>query len=432
MAGSPITSIGTFTVTLVNQSANRVFAGPASAPDAAPTFRTLAIADIPALPYAPTASPTFTGLVSTDRVSVQPAGTDVAISATGDGHGNDIQDWFAFGGALVANVQSDGTIFASNAVFNSIQINNALLDGSGLPGSPGQVLSSTNTSTAWITLPSDTDSFSGLTTGANTTATMTVGSGASIVTSGSGTVTATAVPFSGVSSSANSTATMTVNTGASIVVTGTGVVEATQVQAVVVSATPPSIGQVLTATSPTAADWQTPAGGGVPSGTPVYQMGSTPPRVWGPGYAGSRMMKLAGRSLTSLPASWKVRMMVGSGAHFGAVSVLTTLADDLNVISATAVTFGGSASPTLSGLSTSDAIALPLDTIHDYWIIAYNDGSGDTSLWALSQPASPDNYSGTALLVGGLLGGDQTAVNPVNAGGMSAGYGCPFDAILAA
>lgn len=47
VAGSPITSSGTFAVTLATQSANTVFAGPASGSAATPTFRALVAADIP-------------------------------------------------------------------------------------------------------------------------------------------------------------------------------------------------------------------------------------------------------------------------------------------------------------------------------------------------------------------------------------------------
>jgi hypothetical protein len=47
VAGSPVTTSGTFAVTLNTQTANRVFAGPVSGGVAAPTFRVLAAADIP-------------------------------------------------------------------------------------------------------------------------------------------------------------------------------------------------------------------------------------------------------------------------------------------------------------------------------------------------------------------------------------------------
>src|ERR1700743_32705 len=46
---STITTSGTFAVTLANQSANTVFAGPATGSAAAPMFRALVAADIPAI-----------------------------------------------------------------------------------------------------------------------------------------------------------------------------------------------------------------------------------------------------------------------------------------------------------------------------------------------------------------------------------------------
>lgn len=49
VAGSPITASGTFAITLVNQSANTVFAGPTSGGSATPTVRSLVAADIPSL-----------------------------------------------------------------------------------------------------------------------------------------------------------------------------------------------------------------------------------------------------------------------------------------------------------------------------------------------------------------------------------------------
>lgn len=47
VSGSPITTSGTLAVSLANQAANRVFAGPATGADAAPTFRALVSGDVP-------------------------------------------------------------------------------------------------------------------------------------------------------------------------------------------------------------------------------------------------------------------------------------------------------------------------------------------------------------------------------------------------
>ena len=50
VAGSPVTSSGTFTVTFDTQTANTVFCGPSSGAVATPTFRALVAADIPSNP----------------------------------------------------------------------------------------------------------------------------------------------------------------------------------------------------------------------------------------------------------------------------------------------------------------------------------------------------------------------------------------------
>jgi len=48
VSGSPVTTAGTLTATLATQVANRVWAGPTTGADAAPTFRALVAADLPA------------------------------------------------------------------------------------------------------------------------------------------------------------------------------------------------------------------------------------------------------------------------------------------------------------------------------------------------------------------------------------------------
>ena len=59
VAGSPITSSGTLAVTFATETANLVFAGPASGSAAAPTFRSLVAADIPSLSYVSSVALTF-------------------------------------------------------------------------------------------------------------------------------------------------------------------------------------------------------------------------------------------------------------------------------------------------------------------------------------------------------------------------------------
>lgn len=80
----------------------------------------------------------------------------------------------------------------------------------------------------------------------------------------------TAVGFSSITSGTNTTALMTVGSGAQLVASGSGVIMATQLATtgfpVVITAAPPTVGQVLTATSATTTAWET-ASGGTPGGT---------------------------------------------------------------------------------------------------------------------------------------------------------------------
>ena len=83
VSGSPVTSSGTITGTLTTQSVNRIFAGPSSGAAAAPTFRALTTADIPALPYG-TGTVTSVSVVSANGFAgtVATATTTPAITLT--------------------------------------------------------------------------------------------------------------------------------------------------------------------------------------------------------------------------------------------------------------------------------------------------------------------------------------------------------------
>lgn len=88
VAGSPITTAGTLAATLATQAANLVFAGPSSGAAAAPTFRSLAAADIPTLDSAKIASgelPRSPLTTRGDLLTQNPSGTHtrLAIGAAG-------------------------------------------------------------------------------------------------------------------------------------------------------------------------------------------------------------------------------------------------------------------------------------------------------------------------------------------------------------
>jgi len=77
VTGSPITTMGTFSVTLAGQNANLVFAGPASGSAAAPTFRALAASDIPVLNQ----NTTGTAANVTGTVAIGNGGTGATTAA---------------------------------------------------------------------------------------------------------------------------------------------------------------------------------------------------------------------------------------------------------------------------------------------------------------------------------------------------------------
>ena len=130
VSGSPVTGSGTLTGTLNTQSANAVFAGPASGSAAKPTFRALAAADLPAGTASLSAtSQTFSGGL---HITSNNLGTKSSGTTTID-QGNGPQQYLTNGGAftlaapaqdgncllLVTNNASAGTITFSGFTVGS-------------------------------------------------------------------------------------------------------------------------------------------------------------------------------------------------------------------------------------------------------------------------------------------------------------------------
>jgi hypothetical protein len=147
--------------------------------------------------------------------ATQPSASDLTNGVTGTG------------AVVLADTPTlnNATVTGTLGVTN-IHVSGQLLDDTTSPGASGYILSSTGTSVMWIPNSSGSTAFSSITSGVNTTATMTVGSGATLTFSGS------------------------------------GIVNANEIYGVAVSSTPPLAGQVLTATSATTASWVTPSSGG--------------------------------------------------------------------------------------------------------------------------------------------------------------------------
>lgn len=107
VSGSPVTTTGTLSATLANQTAAQVFASPSGA-TGAPTFRALVASDIPALSYAPaagSASVTTLGTISTGTwqgtvVGGTYGGTGVNNGARTISYAGNV----AFAGAFATNI----------------------------------------------------------------------------------------------------------------------------------------------------------------------------------------------------------------------------------------------------------------------------------------------------------------------------------------
>jgi hypothetical protein len=82
VTGSPVTTSGTLTGTLTTQAANAIFAGPSSGAGAAPTFRALTTADIPALSYVTSVAASVPAFLSVSGSPITTSGT-LAISYSG-------------------------------------------------------------------------------------------------------------------------------------------------------------------------------------------------------------------------------------------------------------------------------------------------------------------------------------------------------------
>lgn len=155
------TTTPSLTFAQVNQNANLVFAGPNALGPAAPTFRSLVAADIPALPYWPLAG---SAVLTNDF--------DITLNSATNTHYFKANDTaiqfrsFVTGFNEYSNIYSGGTnalISRFNSVgpvFNYMNVSDAGVDFvtnalsftiGGSPGTNGQVLTSNGTNATWAT-----------------------------------------------------------------------------------------------------------------------------------------------------------------------------------------------------------------------------------------------------------------------------------------
>jgi hypothetical protein len=141
VSGSPVTGAGTLAVTLSNETANFVWAGPTTGSPAPPTFRALVAGDIPALAYVTgtgltSAQPVFGGGSSAISIGTKRGNTTVAQMAdnttaptTGhlavfDANGN-ITDGGAPAGGSLTVASTDGSVSVSSVT--TIKVPNGTL-----------------------------------------------------------------------------------------------------------------------------------------------------------------------------------------------------------------------------------------------------------------------------------------------------------------
>lgn len=120
VSGSPVTSSGTITITDNAQSANEVFAGPASGSAAAPGFRAIVSADLPV------ATTSALGAVKPDGTTITVNGSGVISASGGGGGGTSVQ----FGAANPNGVNTPVLVQSANAASSaSVTTTNAVTSG---------------------------------------------------------------------------------------------------------------------------------------------------------------------------------------------------------------------------------------------------------------------------------------------------------------
>lgn len=120
-------------------------------------------------------------------------------------------------------------------------------------------------------------------------------------------------------------------------------------------------------------------GGAVAAGTNVTPLppqgttfpGTTPHSPNSAGATNSFVQYVPGTSLLCAPAQWKISISTFSASTTVTAQIVQCTPGTGAVLATAAITFGGLTSPTLApaGIYTSDAIAFPLSSAYDYFII---------------------------------------------------------------
>lgn len=164
---------------------------------------------------------------------------------------------------------TNGQVLAYNSVAGKWENSNAAAGAVTSVGTGGIATGGPITSSGTVTVAGSGNTSTAATAAANLAA---AANGIVVITDGhgnvqsSGTLLSTLSSFTSFTSGTNTTASMIISTGASLSFSGSGILNASQINGITVTGTP-SAGQVITATSGSAANWQTVSGGGGGSST---------------------------------------------------------------------------------------------------------------------------------------------------------------------
>jgi hypothetical protein len=286
-SGNPITSSGTLTATLVNQSANTIFAGPDGV-IGSPTFRTLVALDIPNLD---------TSKFTTGLLTIVRGGTNSASAL--------------FNNRIM--VSSGGAIMEAAALTNGqllIGSTGAAPTAASLAGTTNQVTVTNGAGSITLSTPQNIH-----TAAAPTFASQTLTATTNQLTMGTTntvTISASAPSASRVYTlhDAGANANVILNTGGALTVTNTG-----------------STGQVLVLTSATTATWQTPSAPSITSLKDVQTSTVTTTTSWA---------SIASISLTST-GTWQCRFDATISNTLGLGSILNDMQYQIATTSGTAL-----------------------------------------------------------------------------------------------
>lgn len=324
--------------------------------------------------------------------------------------------------------------------------------------------SGTTCSGGVISATTGAPAFSMITSGTNTVAAMLVGSGASLVPTGTGTIQATDIAstitagtnvtitgsgttgtpyiinasgggssaFSALTGGTNTAAAMVIGTGASLTTSGTGTNAATSVGGITVSGTPSS-GQVLTATGSGAANWQTPATGGTVtsvalalptiftvSGSPVTGSGTLTgtlaTQAANTGFYGPASGPAAAPTFRALVSA---DLPVGSSSQIGGLKCGTGTTCTTGTISSTpafsALTTGTNTSATMTVGTGASIVPSGTGAIQATSIASTIAAGTNISITGSGTTASPYNISSTSVSGVASFNGRTGTVVPTSA-----------------